>query len=115
VDNFQVALLANVNELASRFGLKPYEFEASYQTFSRDAPVLHIAVRSKKEQQALKGLAEHLGMEWSGGETNQLSRMTNNSREYEGQYMLKGKDDKEIYDAVEKAITTAPAKKVTRR
>lgn len=45
LDNFEVAVLAKVNELAGRHGIKPYEFVATFASLDREDGRLEYRLR----------------------------------------------------------------------
>lgn len=91
LDNLDVAVLSKVNELAGRYGIKPYEFVATYRSLNVDDGRGHYSLRfetAPPDAKAFDKMLHNLGVNPETGE-------------------LVGTTD-EIYNALESAIAKSP-------
>lgn len=91
LDNMEVAILSKVNELAGRYGYKPYEFVATYQSLDVDDGKHEYRLRY--ESGPLDG--------------KQFDKMLDSLGLHGENTALIGSDEM-IYDALEAAIAKAP-------
>ena len=90
LDNFTVALFNKLNELAERYGVKPYEFVATFHDAKENAPPsldFEVGPKDQQKHTAFEKMLDSIGVDADG--------------------RLSGECDS-IYKAIESAILIAP-------